>query len=321
MSKNIVIQEGGIGKQLTVDKLKTNLVGGVTCLWVPEDERSLGTKHISENGTYKASDDGYYGYSEVTVSGVGEVTGKAPDGSGDDATATVDPETGEIVITKAPYSISVTTPPSKTSYVDGESINTSGMVVKAFLKNGSAWSDASHPGGIIPLSELSINPTVASVSDTQTKELDGKTVSYVGQRGLTRPWYGTPTGKLQFTSDGRAVEMWNGSKYVFSTFSKYLYTITPDDPTKEPIYGENVYRFNTVVDGGQTVYYSDENAIEQSLPHTDLTDVREVANILFGANSRSVGGDMPISVNWSYGEKSFETSFTVEVHDRLDGGE
>jgi hypothetical protein len=28
MSKNISIQEGGIGKQLTVDKLKTNLVGG-----------------------------------------------------------------------------------------------------------------------------------------------------------------------------------------------------------------------------------------------------------------------------------------------------
>lgn len=29
MSKNITIQEGGVGKQLTVDKLRTNLVGGV----------------------------------------------------------------------------------------------------------------------------------------------------------------------------------------------------------------------------------------------------------------------------------------------------
>lgn len=28
MSKNIIIQEGGIAKQLTADKLKTNLVGG-----------------------------------------------------------------------------------------------------------------------------------------------------------------------------------------------------------------------------------------------------------------------------------------------------
>lgn len=35
MSKNINIQEGGIGKQLTVDKLKTNLVDGGTQLWVP----------------------------------------------------------------------------------------------------------------------------------------------------------------------------------------------------------------------------------------------------------------------------------------------
>lgn len=50
MSKSIVIQEGGIGKQLTVDKLKTDLVGGGTCLWVPEDSTNLGTKHISEGG-------------------------------------------------------------------------------------------------------------------------------------------------------------------------------------------------------------------------------------------------------------------------------
>jgi hypothetical protein len=34
MSKNITIQEGGVAKQLTVDKLKTNLVGGGTQLWV-----------------------------------------------------------------------------------------------------------------------------------------------------------------------------------------------------------------------------------------------------------------------------------------------
>lgn len=28
MGKNITIQDGGVGKQLTVDKLRTNLVGG-----------------------------------------------------------------------------------------------------------------------------------------------------------------------------------------------------------------------------------------------------------------------------------------------------
>ena len=59
MSKNITIQEGGVAKQLTVDKLKTNLVGSGTCLWVPEDDVQLTTKYITENGTYPASDDNY----------------------------------------------------------------------------------------------------------------------------------------------------------------------------------------------------------------------------------------------------------------------
>ena len=167
MSKNVVIQEGGTGKQLTVNKLKTNLVGGGTCLWVPEDETQLGTKHISENGTYKASDDGYYGYSEVTVSGIGTVTGK--DGDGDDAKASVDPDTGEIVITKLPYSISVVTPPTVTEYSDGVTIDFSGMVVKGYLKSGDLWTDSSHPNGVIPISELTLPVTTAdsgSVSGT-----------------------------------------------------------------------------------------------------------------------------------------------------------
>lgn len=316
MSKNIVIKEGGTGKQLSVDKLKTNLVGGGSCLWVPEDGTTLGTKYINADGTYKASDDGYYGYSEVTVSGVGEVTGKAPDGSGDEATATVDPVTGEIVVKKLPYSIAVTTNPSKTSYFDGEAINISGMVVKGYLKNGSLWTDSAHPSGVIPNSELTIEPTVAATEDTQSKELDGKTVSYAQQRGLTTTWWLTPVSTRTFTSDGRAVES-GGAKYLFSTFSSYLYTLTPLDPHYEPTYGEANYPHSTVIADGQRIYYTTEPIIE-SLPHTDINDINEIANILFNANSRSVGGDMQVAVRWNRSDgKTLETSFTVEVHDRL----
>lgn len=168
MSKNIVIQEGGVGKQLTVDKLKTNIVGGGTCLWVPEDERQLGTKYISENGTYRASADGYYGYSEVTVSGVGTATGKDPDGSGDDATATVDPETGKIVITKQPSSIEVITPPTNPYgiYQNGQTITKDGMVVKAYYESGGEY-------GTVPNGEATLNPTTAvydSSTDTGKKQ-------------------------------------------------------------------------------------------------------------------------------------------------------
>lgn len=171
MSKNISIQEGGIGKQLTVDKLKTNLVGGGTCLWIPEDDTRLGTKYISENGTYMASSDGLYGYSEVTVSGVGATSGKDPDGSGDDATATVDPGTGKIVITKQPSKIEVITPPTNPYgiYTNGQTITKDGMVVKAYYESGGEW-------GTVPIGEIAINPTVA-VYDKSTDRYDRYAVS------------------------------------------------------------------------------------------------------------------------------------------------
>lgn len=171
MSKNISIQEGGIGKQLTVDKLKTNLAGGGTCLWIPEDDTRLGTKYISENGTYRASSDGLYGYSEVTVSGVGTASGKDPDGSGDDATATPDPRTGKIVITKQPSRIEVITPPTNPYgiYTNGQTITKDGMVVKAYYESGGEW-------GTVPIGEITINPTVA-VYDKSTDRYDRYAVS------------------------------------------------------------------------------------------------------------------------------------------------
>ena len=162
MSKNISIQEGGVAKQLTVDKLKTNLVGSGTCLWVPEDEVPLGTKNITKNGTYRASDDGYYGYSQVTVNGVGTATGK--DSDGDKAMVETDPITGELVIKKLPSSIAVTTPPTKLSYTDGEAINFSGMVVNAYLASGDVWSDSSHPSGVVPIAEMTLPETIADYS-------------------------------------------------------------------------------------------------------------------------------------------------------------
>ena len=61
MSKNISIKEGGVARSATVNKLKTNLVGGGSALWVPEDETRLTTLNVSENGTYRAANEGYYG--------------------------------------------------------------------------------------------------------------------------------------------------------------------------------------------------------------------------------------------------------------------
>ena len=78
MSKNVVFQTKKDGKNV-VEKsrqtkiLRTNLQGGGTCDWVPEDETQLIPKVITQDGVYKASDEAgnIYGYSEVTVQGIG----------------------------------------------------------------------------------------------------------------------------------------------------------------------------------------------------------------------------------------------------------
>ena len=163
-----------MGKQLTADKLKTNLVGGGTCLWVPEDETMLGTKYISENGTYKASDDGYYGYSEVSVSGIGTVTGKDPE-TGEEVQVGVDPETGDIVETVLATEIRITTPPTKTSYVDGETIDYSGIVVHAYSSTGNDL-------GAVPFEEL-VFPVSTAKADgdmwTDGQGLNAMHISYM----------------------------------------------------------------------------------------------------------------------------------------------
>ena len=170
MSKNITIQEGGVAKQLTVNKLKTSLVDSGTCLWVPEDEVQLTTKTITENGTYKASDDGYYGYEQVIVNIANAGVATGTDGDGDEAVVSTDPETGGFVEEKVPSRIAVITPPTNPYgiYTDGQSISTDGMVVKAYLQTGGEY-------GTVPNGEITLNPTTA-VYDASTDRPGGEEI-------------------------------------------------------------------------------------------------------------------------------------------------
>ena len=67
MSKNITIAEGTQAKNFNnVAKIRTNLIGGGTQNWVPEDEAGkyaeLEDISISENGTHYADDEGVDGF-------------------------------------------------------------------------------------------------------------------------------------------------------------------------------------------------------------------------------------------------------------------
>ena len=79
MAKDIIFQTKKDGKSVVGEAkgtklLRTNLQEGGTCDWVPEDETQLIPKVITQDGVYKASDEigDIYGYSEVTVQGIGD---------------------------------------------------------------------------------------------------------------------------------------------------------------------------------------------------------------------------------------------------------
>lgn len=332
MSKNIIIQEGGLGKQLTADKLKTNLVGGGSCLWVPEDETALGTKYISENGTYRAANDGYYGYSEVTVSGVGTVTGKDPD-TGEDVEVHKDPDTGEIVETVIPASISVTTPPSKTDYNDGETIDFTGMVVKAYKSSGDVWTDSTHPDGVIPHSELIFPVTTASASGTlPSHESDGSIVgTKIKSAGLSGK---TITGQVEELDaqynispfNAVQVAIVNGTYVVASgsDFGQCWFNKTRLDGSGGQ--GFAIYPSQFTHDG-KTVYYKTagfpaHNIMENNFDVIPVNTVPSVPNehslaecaweMIYTGESY---GNQEIPVQWNkpYGAGLLETSFDITV--------
>lgn len=218
MAKNITIAEGSQAKNFnTVHKLRTNLIGGGTQYWVPEDEAgayaNLSQKSITANGTYRASDDSKDGYSQVTVNvpptrpnlttksisqngsyraiddgadgfsqvnvnvaGVGEATVTLDEpigGDGNEHHISANPTTGKPVDTVLPSSITITTMPTKTIYTNGERIDLTGIVVKAYKNDATIWESTGYTGGIIPINELVLESNIATIEGSGSIKTDG----------------------------------------------------------------------------------------------------------------------------------------------------
>ena len=64
-------------------------------------------------------------------------------------------------ISGLPTSIRIEVLPDKTEYICGETIDITGIVVKAYLPDGSLYDADGYPQGVIPLNELEIEPEIA----------------------------------------------------------------------------------------------------------------------------------------------------------------
>lgn len=175
MAENIFVQTDGVKHNYNgVKSIRTKNMDGGTTKWMPNEDTPLRTKNISKNGTYKAKNDNVYAYDKVVVKVTGKATGKKQDGN----IYVVKPKgvDQELVETLVPSSINITTNPTKTSYNDGETIDVTGMVVKAYKGDGGLWTATGYSGGVIPNSELNIYPRVADYtgegSSGQTKEVE-----------------------------------------------------------------------------------------------------------------------------------------------------
>lgn len=178
------IQEVDTDKSMTLQMIKLKKQGGGTEYFVRKSDVTLGTKSVTQNGTYTAASDGKYGFSQFKVnikggngsagsdgkptytppSGSTPASGVEPGGigsavvgtdptTGNDAVVGVD-SNGNLVTTPVPSGIKIVTPPTKTSYVYQESMDYTGIVVSAIKKDGTTFTDATYLNGHIPMQEL-----------------------------------------------------------------------------------------------------------------------------------------------------------------------
>lgn len=334
MSKNITILEGSTSKQFgNAKKLRTNMSGGGTCDWVPEDEVQLTTKHITENGTYIAADEGYYGYSQVTVNGIGGTTYTAQDGDqlgGDPLLPAEDyyiDEYGNVVL--LPSAIGFTLPPSKLNYENGEHIVLTGANVRAYRNDGVTWESSDYPGGIVPLSELTIVPATAdysqssgeshAISDLFNKEIYFKKDSAQTIRNYPRRHYvvmgasfavGPSSGGCWFIA--AASEPLTGRYYKKQLGGQ----ITDDRPYS--LAGSYTY-------DNKTVYYNTHASSADTsydVPNNEGITFNEWQNnhgkmawtMIYGTITAS--GEAEIAVKWNrpYDGKELATTFDIQIN-------
>lgn len=191
--KDVAILEGDKSRLFQdVEYLQTDLSNGDTCAWIPEGSNKTRSLRITKNGTYKASDytynakvkEGagaatttvkktYYGFDKVVVAiktkkKIGKrKTGTDPSDIDNEYEVGVDDD-GNISEDPIPSKIKITTLPEKQKYNDKEKIDIKGIVVKAYMNDGSIWDkDVEYAGGVIPPKYLKISPKSASRKEAE----------------------------------------------------------------------------------------------------------------------------------------------------------
>ena len=356
MSVDTSIKEGGNPRAFgRVKRLLVEGGDGKYYPWVLLSERQLDSLSVNKNGVYQASKMGVYGWRSVSVNvpQQGSVTGKDP-ATGKEVTITADPETGELVTEPTPVEIRVIEPPTNPYgiYMDGQTIDKAGMVVKAYDSDGEELMT-------VPLNQVSISPTTAVFDPEKDTHGGGTaTIDASGYEGYNMPLPFThaaycvyPAGgslypkgaKMEGVSTAYYVCMQyvNPSSGGSATYHYWL-SLSPITIDITTYWGDGDTRYTTKtitsthrtrISG--TEFYGDSYMIrfgwggeqQSPAPHiiAGVADIEKVGTILFDGelDEYPAGSPQTISVSWPRpGDGAIlETSFDILVGPRGGGGE
>lgn len=334
------IREGGNPVYMSARLLKTNLQGGGTCLWVPEDEVNLDTKYVDHSGTYPASADDCYGYSQITVTNVDvEIT---QDEDGDDVAKITDGDT--VIIPKLPSSIVIDVLPNKLIYYEDQLIDYTGMVVKAYTKSGQLWTDASHPNGIIPISKLTLPVTIAHADQGRGASSDLDTGSFTqpiplsgsvtfasysdSSRRIRNQFTWTPIGNAAMVIMRNSLEqtiiLTASPEASDSLLETYTYTNTVTGEQRKQFF--TTFPNNQYTYDGKTVYYTRANIAHSTSVYDPLIspaidwygqigseyEAKAAWTAVYGEISGETQ-EVPVQWNRPYDNELLEASFSITI--------
>lgn len=307
----------------SLDKIRTPGIGAGSVTWVPDKDTRCTSLRVTANGTYNAAQRGDYGYDYVTVSVPGtSVTGRDPD-TGEEVEVKVDPETGDIVKTVLPVEIRVTTPPTKTTYTDGETIDYSGIVVHAYSATGTDM-------GEVPFSELVFPVTIADAQQTD-EWTDGAGLNAM-MIAYTSKWYIDGLGREKIVYVGQVLGTNSrnepsayGSDYAPATMLMTRYNginygalVTGDDKTYMFSYGEDTdgdgKAYGWRLSGGSSVHPT-KNAFTRLGFEDTLTNLPNstVDPTTIDPTNLHVTQSLPVQWNRTGDGAVLETTFDIQV--------
>ncbi len=223
-----------------------------------------------------------------------------------------------------PVRIEITVLPDKIDYENGESIDLTGIVVRAFKANGNLWGGFPH--GIIPIEQLTYDPTTISpfpslntVSITGYNKSGGIyykqcywnntlnlaptssnvpcTIEYFG---ATKPW----TGTVYFTG-------YNGRLYIYlhdcvMTGSGDRWWVDVNDAgSGSGQYGgvENLYWiWSSNENYAHNHWVNDNSLVAPTVPTSDIDPT-----------TTSMAETNTITVSWTYEGETFTDTFDINV--------